>query len=83
MGRRRSSESATACAVPPMISCGSCFFCKQELFSLCDNGNPDAALAEALWGHSPCGIFGYSHLLGGYAGSHAETCACPTPTPAR
>ncbi len=63
--------------VSPMIACGSCFFCQQELFSLCDNGNPDAALAEAVWGQSPCGIFGYSHLTGGYAGSHAEYIRVP------
>ncbi len=63
--------------VSPMISCGSCFFCKQELYSLCDNGNPDAELPEALWGHSPCGIFGYSHMTGGYAGSQAEYIRVP------
>ena len=63
--------------VPPMISCGGCFFCEQQLFSLCDNGNPDAALPEAVWGQSPCGIFGYSHLVGGYAGSHAEYIRVP------
>ncbi|MDQ4072521.1 MAG: glutathione-dependent formaldehyde dehydrogenase [Actinomycetota bacterium] len=63
--------------VSPMIACGSCFFCRQQLFSLCDNGNPDAALPEAVWGHSPCGIFGYSHLTGGYAGSHAEYIRVP------
>lgn len=63
--------------VSPMISCGSCFFCGQELYSMCDNGNPDAALPEAAWGYSPCGIFGYSHLTGGYAGSHAEYIRVP------
>jgi threonine dehydrogenase-like Zn-dependent dehydrogenase len=63
--------------VSPMISCGRCYFCRQELYSMCDNGNPDAALAEAAWGHSPCGIFGYSHLTGGYAGSHAEYVRVP------
>jgi len=63
--------------VSPMIACGSCFFCRQELYSMCDNGNPDAALPEAVWGHSPCGIFGYSHLTGGYAGSHAEYVRVP------
>jgi threonine dehydrogenase-like Zn-dependent dehydrogenase len=63
--------------VSPMIACGGCFFCGQQLYSLCDNGNPDAALPEALWGQSPCGIFGYSHLTGGYAGSHAEYIRVP------
>ena len=63
--------------VSPMISCGSCFFCERELYSMCDNGNPDAALPEAVWGYSPCGIFGYSHLVGGFAGSHAEYVRVP------
>jgi len=63
--------------VSPMISCGNCYFCRRELYSMCDNGNPDAALPEAVWGHSPCGIFGYSHLTGGYAGSHAEYVRVP------
>ena len=54
--------------VPFPISCGNCFFCEREMFSLCENSNPNAQLAEKFWGHSPCGIFGYSHLLGGYAG---------------
>ncbi len=63
--------------VSPMIACGSCFFCEQQLYSMCDNGNPDAALPETVWGFSPCGIFGYSHLTGGYAGSHAEYVRVP------
>ncbi len=48
--------------VPFPIACGNCFFCQQELYSLCENSNPNAAMAEKMWGHSPCGIFGYSHL---------------------
>src|SRR5437868_9456499 len=63
--------------VPFPISCGNCFFCKQELFSLCENTNPNAAEAELLWGHSPAGLFGYSHLLGGYAGGQAEYARVP------
>ncbi|MDT5293942.1 MAG: hypothetical protein QOJ76_822, partial [Acidobacteriota bacterium] len=43
------------------ISCGNCFFCKKEMFSLCENSNPNAWMAEKMFGHSPCGIFGYSH----------------------
>ena len=58
--------------VPFTISCGNCWFCQQELYSLCENSNPNAGLAEKLWGHSPSGIFGYSHLLGGYAGGQAQ-----------
>lgn len=63
--------------VPFPISCGNCFFCVQEMYSLCENSNPNARLAEKFWGHSPCGIFGYSHLLGGYAGGQAEYVRVP------
>ena len=63
--------------VPFPIACGSCFFCERDLFSLCENSNPNAPLAEKMWGHSPAGIFGYSHLLGGYAGGQAEYVRVP------
>ena len=63
--------------VPFPIACGNCFFCKRELYSLCENSNPNAYMAEKLWGYSPCGIFGYSHLLGGYAGGQAEYARVP------
>jgi threonine dehydrogenase-like Zn-dependent dehydrogenase len=63
--------------VPFPISCGNCFFCKEGLFSLCENSNPNAWMAEKMWGHSPAGIFGYSHLLGGFAGGQAEYARVP------
>ncbi|MBD0268865.1 MAG: alcohol dehydrogenase catalytic domain-containing protein, partial [Cyanobacteria bacterium Co-bin8] len=63
--------------VPFTISCGHCFFCNRDLWSLCDNSNPNAWMAEKLWGHSPAGLFGYSHLLGGYAGGQAEYARVP------
>jgi threonine dehydrogenase-like Zn-dependent dehydrogenase len=63
--------------VPFPISCGHCFFCTRDLWSLCDNTNPNAGMAEALWGYSPAGIYGYSHLLGGYAGGQAEYVRVP------
>ena len=63
--------------VPSVISCGDCFYCKKGQFSLCDNSNPKPAMAEKLWGHATCGIFGYSHMMGGYAGSHAEYIRVP------
>jgi threonine dehydrogenase-like Zn-dependent dehydrogenase len=63
--------------VPFPISCGNCFFCQQEMFSLCENSNPNAWMAEKMFGHSPCGIFGYSHLTGGYAGGQAEYARVP------
>jgi threonine dehydrogenase-like Zn-dependent dehydrogenase len=63
--------------VPFAISCGSCFFCQKDLWSLCDNSNPNIWMAEKLLGHSPAGLFGYSHLLGGYAGGQAEYVRVP------
>jgi threonine dehydrogenase-like Zn-dependent dehydrogenase len=76
-GARDAHSVGDRVVVSPMIACGSCFFCKERLYSMCDNGNPDAALPEAVWGFSPCGIFGYSHLTGGYPGSHAEYVRVP------
>lgn len=63
--------------VPFPISCGNCFFCVREMFSLCENSNPNAHLAEKFWGHSPAGLFGYSHMLGGYAGGQAQYVRVP------
>ncbi|MBE9181969.1 glutathione-dependent formaldehyde dehydrogenase [Oculatella sp. LEGE 06141] len=63
--------------VPFTISCGSCFFCNRDLWSLCDNSNPNAWMAEQMMGHSPSGLFGYSHLTGGYAGGQAEYARVP------
>lgn len=63
--------------VPFTISCGECFFCRKELYSLCDNSNPNAKIAAKMMGHSPAGIFGYSHLTGGFAGGQAEYLRVP------
>lgn len=63
--------------VPFPIACGSCFSCQRGLFSVCENSNPNAWMAEKMWGHSPAGIFGYSHMLGGYAGGQAEYARVP------
>ena len=63
--------------VPFTISCGHCFFCEQDLWSLCDNSNPNAWMAEKLYGYSPAGLFGYSHMMGGYAGGQAEYVRVP------
>jgi threonine dehydrogenase-like Zn-dependent dehydrogenase len=63
--------------VPFPIACGNCFFCGSEQYSLCENSNPNAPVAEKMWGHSPAGIFGYSHMLGGYAGGQAEYVRVP------
>ncbi|MBA2681242.1 MAG: alcohol dehydrogenase catalytic domain-containing protein, partial [Ktedonobacteraceae bacterium] len=64
-------------AVPFTIACGHCFFCEHDMWSLCDNSNPNAALAEAAYGYSASGLFGYSHLYGGYAGGQAEYVRVP------
>jgi len=63
--------------VPFPIACGQCVMCHEKLFSLCENSNPNAWMAEGLWGHSPSGIFGYSHILGGFAGGQAEFVRVP------
>ncbi|MDB5091863.1 MAG: Alcohol dehydrogenase GroES domain protein, partial [Mucilaginibacter sp.] len=63
--------------VPFTISCGECFFCKKGFFSGCERSNPNHKMAEKLWGHSPAGLFGYSHMLGGYAGGQAEYLRVP------
>jgi threonine dehydrogenase-like Zn-dependent dehydrogenase len=63
--------------VPFPIACGNCFACEAGHYSLCENSNPNAWMAEQLWGHAPAGIFGYSHLLGGFAGGQAEYARVP------
>src|SRR6201990_3690229 len=63
--------------VPFPIACGKCWSCQNELFSLCENSNPNAWIAEKMLGHSPAGVFGYSHMLGGFAGGQAEFARVP------
>jgi threonine dehydrogenase-like Zn-dependent dehydrogenase len=63
--------------VPFPIACGACAACANGLFSLCENSNPNAWMAEKLWGYSPAGLFGYSHMLGGFAGGQAEYVRVP------
>jgi threonine dehydrogenase-like Zn-dependent dehydrogenase len=63
--------------VPFPIACGNCYFCRNEMWSLCDNSNPNAALAEKLYGFTPAGLFGYSHMMGGYAGGQAQYVRVP------
>ena len=63
--------------VPFPIACGHCFACQAGLYSCCENSNPNAWMAEKMFGHSPAGIFGYSHLTGGYAGGQAEYARVP------
>lgn len=63
--------------VPFTISCGECFFCQRGFYSGCERSNPDSAKVSKLWGNSPAGLFGYSHLLGGYRGGQAEYLRVP------
>ncbi len=63
--------------VPFTISCGECFFCQKGLFSLCDRSNPNAEMAKKVMGQSPAGLFGYSHMLGGFAGGQAQYLRVP------
>jgi threonine dehydrogenase-like Zn-dependent dehydrogenase len=63
--------------VPFPISCGKCFFCQRELWSCCDNSNPNAWMAEKLYGFTASALFGYSHMFGGYAGGQAEYVRVP------
>lgn len=63
--------------VPFTISCGECFFCKNGFYSGCERSNPNAKMAEKMWWHSPAGLFGYSHMLGGFAGGQAEYLRVP------
>ncbi|WP_222917720.1 zinc-dependent alcohol dehydrogenase [Natrinema sp. SYSU A 869] len=70
-------EEGDRVVVPFTISCGSCWFCQNDLYSLCDNSNPNAEMASKMMGHSPAGLLGFSHMLGGYAGGQAEYLRVP------
>src|SRR3954451_19413748 len=63
--------------VPFPIACGRCWACEHEFYSVCENSNPNAGIAEKMFGHSTAGIFGYSHITGGYAGGQAEYARVP------
>lgn len=63
--------------IPFTISCGNCFFCKKELWSACDNSNPKPTAQETLYGYTGSGLFGYSHMMGGFAGGQAEYVRVP------
>ena len=63
--------------VPFPIACGQCYFCTHNLWSCCDNSNPNAKMAETLYGFAGAGLFGYSHMMGGYAGGQAEYVRVP------
>ncbi|MCY0990473.1 glutathione-dependent formaldehyde dehydrogenase [Nannocystis sp. ILAH1] len=73
----RDVQKGDRVVVPFNISCGDCFFCKRQLWSLCDRSNPNAALATKQFGAAPAGLFGYSHMFGGYPGGQAEYVRVP------
>jgi len=72
--RHRVGDRVVVCS---FIACGRCWYCRHELFSLCDNGNPNPGITETMWGSPIGGCFAYSHALGGFAGSHAEYVRVP------
>jgi threonine dehydrogenase-like Zn-dependent dehydrogenase len=73
----RNLKKGDRVVVPFTISCGECLFCKKTLFSCCDRSNPNAEIARKAMGHSPAGLFGYSHMLGGFPGGQAEYLRVP------
>lgn len=77
IGQKDGLKIGDRVVVPFPIACGRCFFCQNQLYSSCDNSNPNAAALEAIQGHSAAGLFGYSHLFGGYAGGQAEYVRVP------
>ncbi len=70
-------KSGDRVVVPFTIACGNCFFCKKGLWSACDNSNPNAWMQEKLYGYSGAGLFGFSHMMGGYAGGQAQYARVP------
>jgi threonine dehydrogenase-like Zn-dependent dehydrogenase len=72
--KHKVGDRVVVCSV---IACGSCWFCEHQMYSCCDNGNTNPAITEAMWGTHPAGIFGYSHAMGGFKGSHAEYVRVP------
>lgn len=70
-------KSGDRVVVPFPIACGDCWYCQQGMWSLCDNSNPNAWMLEKLYGDTGAGIFGYSHLYGGYSGGQAEYVRVP------
>ncbi len=77
VGKPNGLKAGDRVVIPFTIACGRCFFCQRDLWSLCDNSNPNAHLAEKLYGHTSSGLFGYSHLFGGYAGGQAQYVRVP------
>src|SRR5690348_18277894 len=77
IGQKDGLKVGDRVVVPFPIACGRCFFCQNNLYASCDNSNPNAAALEAVQGYSAAGLYGYSHLYGGYAGGQAEYVRVP------
>jgi threonine dehydrogenase-like Zn-dependent dehydrogenase len=73
----RNLKTGDRVVVPFTIACGKCLYCQEDKWSLCDNSNPNAWIPEKAYGQTPSGLFGYSHMLGGYAGGQAEFVRVP------
>jgi len=73
----RNLKKGDRVVVPFTICCGRCYFCQKGMWSLCDNSNPNAALCEKLYGATGAGLFGYSHIYGGFAGGQAQYVRVP------
>jgi threonine dehydrogenase-like Zn-dependent dehydrogenase len=73
----RNLKKGDRVVAPSDIACGGCFFCQRKMFSLCDNSNPNASLQDKRYGSSTAGLFGHSHLYGGYAGGQAQYARVP------
>ncbi|WP_405147573.1 glutathione-dependent formaldehyde dehydrogenase [Sphaerisporangium sp. NBC_01403] len=72
--RHRVGDRVVVCSV---IGCGRCWHCEHDMWSLCENSNPKPGITDMMWGGSTAGIFGYSHAMGGFKGSHAEYARVP------
>ena len=77
VGQKNGLKVGDRVVVPFAIACGNCFYCRQQLWSACDNSNPNAWMLEKVYGFGSSGLFGYSHLLGGYAGGQAQYVRVP------
>jgi threonine dehydrogenase-like Zn-dependent dehydrogenase len=75
--KREKLKPGDRVVVPFTIACGRCFFCERQLWSCCDNSNPNYWIAEQMMGYSPSGLFGYTHMLGGYSGGQAQYARVP------
>lgn len=77
VGKENGLRKGDRVIIPFQIACGECYFCQKKLTALCERTNPNADRMNKLYGHAAAGLFGYSHLYGGYAGGQAEYVRVP------